>query len=367
MTKTTYVPVGIIKQFMMDVFQGLGVPAEDAAISAEVLITSDLRGIESHGVGRLKYYYDRITAGVHHTQTEIEVVKETETTVLIDGHHGMGHVVAYNAMRTAIEKAKTYGLGAASVRNGTHFGIAGYYPLMAATEGLVGFTVTNARPSIAPTFSTEPMLGTNPIAFAAPSDMPYPFCLDAATSIAQRGKIEVASRAEKPVPEGWVVDTEGQSLTDPDQILKDFGEAAAALLPLGGAGEEYAGYKGYSLATMVEILAAALAGGPFMKDLLGFAEDGSRRPYMLGHFFLAIDVEHFVPLPVFKKVTGGIMRTLQNARKAPGAERIYVAGEKEYEREKVIRECGVPVNPNLRSELCFMRDELNIEGYTEYF
>ncbi len=104
-----------------------------------------------------------------------------------------------------------------------------------------------------------------------------------------------------------------------------------------------------------------------MKDLLGFAEDGSRRPYMLGHFFLAIDVEHFVPLPVFKKVTGGIMRTLQNARKAPGAERIYVAGEKEYEREKVIRECGVPVNPNLRSELCFMRDELNIEGYTEYF
>ncbi len=367
MTDITCVPVDVIQNFMIDVFTGLGVPEEDARITAEVLITSDLRGIESHGVGRLKYYYDRINWGVHKTQTEMELVKETETTALVDGHHGMGHVISYKSMQMAIEKAKQYGLGAVSVRNGTHFGIAGYYPLMAAKEGLIGFTVTNARPSIAPTFSTEPMLGTNPIAFAAPSDMPYPFCLDGATSIAQRGKIEVAARAEKPVPPGWVTDAEGHTLTDPEQILEDFGKAAAALLPLGGAGEAYAGYKGYSLATMVEILSASLSGGPFMKDLLGFDEDGNRRPFMLGHFFLAIDVEHFVPLPVFRQVTGGIMRALQNARKAPGAERIYVAGEKEYEREKVIRERGVPVNVNLRKELCFMRDELAIEGYKAYF
>jgi LDH2 family malate/lactate/ureidoglycolate dehydrogenase len=367
MTDVTYVPVDVIQNFMVDVFMGLGVPEEDARISAGVLITSDLRGIESHGVGRLKYYYDRINWGVHRTRTEMEIVKETETTALVDGHHGMGHVISHKSMRMAIDKAKQYGLGAVSVRNGTHFGIAGYYPLMAAKEGLIGFTVTNARPSIAPTFSTEPMLGTNPIAFAAPSDMPYPFCLDGATSIAQRGKIEVAARAEKPVPPGWVTDADGHALTDPDQILEDFGKAAAALLPLGGAGEEYAGYKGYSLATMVEILSASLSGGPFMKDLLGFDEDGNRRPFMLGHFFLAIDVEHFVPLSVFRQITGGIMRALQNARKAPGAERIYVAGEKEYEKEKVIRERGVPVNVNLRKELCFMRDELAIEGYEAYF
>jgi LDH2 family malate/lactate/ureidoglycolate dehydrogenase len=254
-----------------------------------------------------------------------------------------------------------------AVRNGTHFGIAGYYALMAADEGMMGLTVTNARPAIAPTFSTEPMLGTNPIAFAAPSDMDYAFCFDGATSIAQRGKIEVLARAEKPIPEGWVIDAQGNSLTDPDQALADFGKAQAALLPLGGAGELLAGYKGYDLAALVEILSASLCGGVFMKDLLGFAEDGSHRPYMLGHFFLAIDIEHFVPLDLSRRITGQIMRALQNARQAPGQERIYVAGEKEYENEQRIRQQGVPVNANLRRELQTMRDELNISGYESYF
>ena len=367
MTEITCIPVSVIEDFMVAVFQGLGVPRDEAHICADVLITSDLRGIESHGVGRLKYYYDRIEAGVHLTKTEMEIVKETETTALVDGHHEMGHVIAYRSMRMAMDKARQYGLGAVTVRNGTHFGIAGYYSLMAAKEGMMGFTVTNARPAVAPTFSTEPMLGTNPIAFAAPSDMGYPFCFDGATPITQRGKIEVAARAEKPVPAGWVIDAQGNPMTDPVKILKDFGTATAALLPLGGAGEELAGYKGYSLGTMVEILSASLCGGVFMKDLLGFAPDGSRRPYMLGHFFLAIDIEHFIPLEVSRRITGQIMRTLQNARKAPGAERIYVAGEKEYEKEKQIRERGVPVNPNLRRELQIMRDELGISGYEAYF
>jgi L-2-hydroxycarboxylate dehydrogenase (NAD+) len=267
----------------------------------------------------------------------------------------------------AIEKARQYGLGAAAVRNGTHFGIAGYYPLMAAKEGMMGVTVTNARPAIAPTLGTEPMLGTNPIAFAAPSDMAYPFCFDGATSITQRGKIEVAARAEKPVPEGWVIDAEGNPATDPDQILEDMGRAQAALLPLGGAGELLAGYKGYDLATMVEILSASLCGGAFMKDLLGVAPDGSRRPYMLGHFFLAVDIKHFVPLELSRRITGEIMRTLQASRKAPGQDRIYVAGEKEYEKQALIREQGVPVNRNLRHELQVMRDELQIPGYEDSF
>ena len=367
MTETTYVPVSLIENFMMDVFQGLGVPKDEAHICADVLVTSDLRGIESHGVGRLKYYYDRIQAGVHLTKTEMEVVKETETTALVDGHHGMGHVIAYRSMRMAMDKARQYGLGAVTVRNGTHFGIAGYYPLMAAKEGMMGFTVTNARPAVAPTFSTEPMLGTNPIAFAAPSDVDYPFCFDGATPITQRGKIEVAARAEKPVPPGWVIDAQGKPMTDPVKILKDFGTATAALLPLGGAGEELAGHKGYGLGAMVEILSASLCGGVFMKDLLGFAPDGSRRPYMLGHFFLAIDIEHFVPLEVSRRITGQIMRALQDARKEPGQERIYVAGEKEHEQEQIIREQGVPVNPNLRRELQVLRDELGISGYEAYF
>ncbi|MGD8738657.1 MAG: Ldh family oxidoreductase [Anaerolineae bacterium] len=367
MDEIQHIPVDVVQAFMSAVFEKLGTPAEDARICAEVLIAADLRGIESHGVGRLKYYYDRIQAGVQFTSTEMKLVKETETTAVIDGQHGMGHVIAYRAMRLAIDKARHFGLGAVTVRNGTHFGIAGYYPLMAVEEGMMGLTVTNARPAITPTFGAEPMLGTNPIAFAAPSDMEFPFCLDAATSISQRGKIEVAARAEKPVPEGWVIDAEANPATDPDEILEDLGKGTAAFLPLGGAGELFAGYKGYGLAAMVEILSASLSGGVFMKDLLGFAPDGSRRPYMLGHFFLAVDIEHFVPMELSRQITGQIMRDLQNARKAPGQERIYVAGEKEWEQEAIVRERGVPVNRNLRQELEIMRDELEIQGFEAYF
>jgi L-2-hydroxycarboxylate dehydrogenase (NAD+) len=367
LTEITYVPVDLVHQFMIDVFETLGTPPDEARICADVLIASDLRGIESHGIARLKYYYDRIQAGVQSVETEIEVVKESETTAVLDGHDGMGHVIAYRAMRLAMDKARQYGVGAVTVRNGTHFGIAGYYPLMAAEEGMIGLCVTNARPAQAPTFGTEPMLGTNPIAFAAPSDLGFAFCLDAATSISQRGKVEVAARAGKPVPEGVITDPEGQPLTDPERILADMNQAAAAFLPLGGAGEELAGYKGYGLATIVEILSASLSGGVFMKDLLGFAPDGSRRPYMLGHFFLAIDIEHFIPLETSRRITGSIMRSLQASRKAPGHDRIYVAGEKEHEMLEIVRQAGIPVNANLRSELQTMRDALGIQGYEAHF
>ena len=367
MTDITYIPIDVMQHFMMDVLRGLGVLEDDARICTDVLIASDLRGIESHGVGRLKYYYDRIKWGVQSAQTHLEIVKETETTALVDGHHGMGHVIAHGSMRMAMDKAKRYGLGAVAVRNSTHFGIAGYYPLMAAAEGMMGFTVTNARPAIAPTFGTEPMLGTNPIAFAAPSDMPYPFCFDGATPITQRGKIEVLARAEKPAPEGWLIDAEGNPATDPAKILQDLDKGMAAFLPLGGQGEQFSGHKGYGLATMVEILCASLSEGAFLRDLMGFAPDGSRRPFMLGHFFLAIDVARFVPPEVSRRITGQIMRDLQGSRKEPGHEHIYVAGEKEYEKEKVVRARGIPSNPNLRRELQIMRDELEIEGYEKCF
>ncbi len=362
-----YIPVDVVQRFMIDVFTGLGVPAEDAAICADVLIAADLRGIESHGIGRLKYYYDRIRAGVQKTHTQIQVIKDTETTAVLDGGHGMGHVIAYRAMQMAIEKARRYGLGAVAVRNSTHFGIAGYYPLMAVKEGMMGLTVTNARPAIAPTFGTEPMLGTNPIAFADPTDLPFPFCFDAATSITQRGKIEVLEREEAPAPMGWVIDARGDPVTDPTAILKGLDSGEAALLPLGGAGELMGGHKGYGLAAVVEILSASLQEGAFLKDLLGKAPDGSRRPYMLGHFFLAIHIEHFIPLEVSRRITTQILLELQRSRKAPGCERIYVAGEKEYEMEQERRRTGIPVNENLQRELQIMRDELGIPGYEAYF
>ncbi len=361
------IPVETLQDFVEQAFVALGTPPDDARICAEVLLASDRQGIESHGVGRLKVYYERIRAGVQQVRTEIEIVKETETTALVDGHHGMGAVIAHRSMRLAMDKARQYGLGAVAVRNSTHFGVAGYYSRMAAAEGMIGLALTNARPVIPPTFGAEPMLGTNPIAFAAPSDNAYPFSFDAATSTVSRGKIEVLARAEKPAPEGWVVDAAGAPLTDAPEILGCLENGSAMLLPLGGAGETTGGYKGYDLAAMVEILCATLCGGAYMKDLLGKAPDGSRRPYMLGHFFLAIDIAHFLPVAVSGQITGQIMRDLQNARRAPGQDRIYVAGEKEYEREEIVRERGVPLNRSLRRDLGTVRDGLGIRGYEAYF
>ncbi|MBN1136349.1 MAG: Ldh family oxidoreductase [Anaerolineae bacterium] len=362
-----YVPADVLQRFVEQVFVALGTPEEDARVCAAVLLASDRQGIESHGIGRLRVYYERIRAGVQLVKTEPEIVTETETTAVVDGHHGMGAVIAFRAMRLAMDKARRYGLGAVAVRNSTHFGIAGYYSRMAAAEGMIGLALTNARPVIPPTFGAEPMLGTNPIAFAAPSDLAFPFSFDAATSTVSRGKIEVAARAEKPVPEGWVMDDSGAPLADARQILRDLDTGKAMLLPLGGAGEGTGGYKGFDLATMVEILCACLSHGATMKDLLGIAPDGSRRPYMLGHFFLAIDVAHFLPIEVSKQITGQIMRDLQNAHKAPGQERIYVAGEKEHERQALVAEQGIPVNRNLRRDLQAVRDELGIAGYEDYF
>jgi len=361
--QTILVPVETLERFMRDVFVALGVPAEDAAICADVLITSDRRGIESHGVGRLKMYYDRIRAGIQQPVTRFQVVKEGPTTAVVDGGHGMGHVIAYRAMQMAIDKAREYGLGAVAVRNSTHFGIDGYYPLMAVKEGMIGMAFTNARPSIAPTFGVQPMLGTNPIAFGAPTDEECPFLFDAATSITQRGKIEVLDRAEKPTPAGWVIDQTGEFATDTPQILRDLVARTNALVPLGGIGELLGGHKGYCLAAMVEILSAALQDGSYLYDLSGFDAAGNRQPYQLGHFFLALDIEHFVPLERFQAVTGDIVRQLRASRKAPGQERIYTAGEKEWEMAKLVRERGVPVNPNLQKNIKTMQTEL---GLTEY-
>lgn len=361
--KTVNIPVDMLQRFMEDVFQGLGVPASDAQISARVLIASDLRGVESHGVGRLKYYYDRIKAGQHNPVTQFEVVRETPATALVDGHHGMGHVIATRAMQMAIEKARVYGMGSVAVRNSTHFGIAGYYPLMAVQENMVGMAFTNARPSIAPTFSVQPMLGTNPIAFGAPSDEPFPFLFDAATSISQRGKFEVLERAGKKAAEGWVIDQEGHYITDPHIVLQGLTKSTAALLPLGGMGEELGGHKGYGLATIVEILSASLQSGMFLYGLQGLNPDGTRRPFMLGHFFQAISIEAFVELEEFKHTTGEILRQLRAAEKAPGQKRIFTAGEKEYYSEIKVREQGVAANANLQKEITIMQQELGLSSY----
>ena len=322
-----YVSWELIGNFMTDAFKAVGVPEEDAKICADVLMESDRRGIESHGANRFKpLYIDRIEAGIQNPVTNFEIIKETPTTIVADAHDGMGMVASKKAMDIIIEKAKKYGMGMAAVRNSTHYGIAGYWATMASDAGMVGITGTNARPSIAPTFGVENMLGTNPLTVAFPTDEEFPFCLDCATSITQRGKIEYFARSGKPTPAGMVIGNDGSALTDSDQILVDLTTGKAALAPLGGIGEDLAGYKGYGYATIVEILSAALQAGSYLKMLNGI-QDGKRVPYHLGHFFIVIDTEAFMGLDSFKKTCGNILRDLRASKKAPGQDRIYTAGE----------------------------------------
>ncbi len=358
-----WVDCDILENFMIDAFKGVGVPEEDAKICADVLITADKRGIDSHGVGRFKtIYYDRLKKGIQSPVTRFEVVKEGPTTAVVDGHNGMGQVIAKKAMQIAIQKAQEYGMGMVVAKNSTHYGIAGYYALMAVEAGMIGITGTNARPAIAPTFGVENMLGTNPLTFALPTDEEFPFCLDCATSMVQRGKIELYERAEKEVPEGWVIGIDGKTKTNPHQILEDFQKGRAALVPLGGIGEETAGYKGYGYATVVEILSAALTGGKFLKMLSGIEED-KEVPINLGHFFIAINISSFIDLTSFKKTTGDILRSLRASKKAPGAERIYTAGEKEYLAWLERKEKGIPINKNLQKQLLAVQRELNLTKY----
>ncbi|MHA2106868.1 MAG: Ldh family oxidoreductase [Candidatus Hodarchaeales archaeon] len=352
-----FFPADTLVDFMKDVFVKLDVPIEDAEICADVLIRSDLRGIESHGCQRLKMYYDRIVSGIQSPKTQFKILKETATTARIDAGHGMGHVAAYRGMQLAIKKAKEFGTGAVSVGNSTHYGIAGYYSLMAIKEGMIGITCTNARPSIAPTYGVDAMMGTNPLTIGIPTDEEFPFLIDCATSITQRGKIEVKARTNSSIPEGWVITNQGNLATDSGEILGDLIEGTSALLPLGGAGEILGGHKGYGYAAAVEILSAALSNGPFMKELT------LDKGYKLGHFFMAIDVEGFLPLNTFKKISGSILRQLRGSKKAPGHNRIYTAGEKEYLSENEREKTGIPIMPSILEDLKFLQNELKLSDY----
>ncbi|MBR6952178.1 MAG: Ldh family oxidoreductase, partial [Oscillospiraceae bacterium] len=306
---------------------------------------------------------DRIKAGIQNPVTNFEVIKETETTAVVDGHDGMGQVIGYKSMKMAIEKAKKYGMGMVAVRNSCHYGIAGYYPWMACKEGCIGMTGTNARPSVAPTFGVEGMFGTNPLTLGFPTDEPFDFNIDCATSITQNGKIEYYARIGHDTPEGMVIGRDGKPMTDSVQILKDIRSKKAALAPLGGIGETLAGYKGYGYATVVEILRAALQNGIFLKDLEGKNPDGTPHPYHLGHFFLVINPEFFMGLDAFKKTAGEILRQLRASEKAPGQERIYTAGEKEWDVWQQRKDRGVPVTEAVQKEFIQVRDDL---GLTEF-
>jgi L-2-hydroxycarboxylate dehydrogenase (NAD+) len=369
MADSVWIPFDRMERFVAEVLTAIGVPPAEAALCADVLLEADRRGIDSHGVGRLKtIYYDRIVHHkIQHPVTDFKVVRDVGATAVIDGGHGMGMVVARRCMEMAMDKAKEHGLGMVVARNSTHYGFAAYYPLMACKRDMIGVTGTNARPSIAPTHGVENMLGTNPLVFAIPTDEPFPFTNDYATSVIQRGKIEQYEREGRACPPGLVVDRQGRSMTDPSKILQALVDGEAALTPIGGVEEETGSHKGYGFATVTEILSAALQQGAFLKQLSGFDDAGNRVPYALGHWFMAIDIACFCEPAAFRRRTGDILRALRNSRKAPGKERIYTCGEKEHLAWLERRDRGVPVNAALMKQLCAMRAELGLTGWDDLF
>lgn len=351
-----------LKAFCVRVFEKLDVPEEDGRTAAEVLVTADLRGVDSHGVARLRRYVNGLRNGLAVAHPQEVVVAETPTTAVIDAGAGLGHPVSRRAMEKAIQKAKEYGSGFVTVRNSNHYGIAGYYAMMALEHDCIGMSMTNASVLVVPTFGRNAALGTNPIAVAAPADRERPFVLDMATSTVPRGKLEVYNRLEKPIPLGWATDETGTSTTDAKRVLENSKQlAGGGLLPLGGAGELLSGHKGYGLALWVDIFCGVLAGAAYADLVYPRTSDGKPLPSQIGHFFGAWRVDAFRPVDEFKAAMDDLQRRLKDIPKATGETRIYIHGEKEYEEaERRTRE-GIPLNPKVAADLRAIGEELGVE------
>jgi LDH2 family malate/lactate/ureidoglycolate dehydrogenase len=340
----------------------MGVSSEDARITADVLVQANLRGIDSHGVARLARYVNGLRDGVMLARPEEEIVVETPTTVTFDAGAGLGQPVSHRAMRKAIEKARDYGCGFATVRNSNHYGIAGYYAMMALEQDMIGISTTNAAVLVVPTFGRDAMYGTNPIALAVPAGEERPFVMDMATSTVPRGKLEVYHRQEKSLPLGWATDERGVPTSDAAQVLDNFVKrAGGGLLPLGGAGEEFSGYKGYGMGLLVEILSAVLPGAAYLTSVYPKDSDGQPLPADLGHFFGAWRLDAFRPAEGFKADMDKFIRELKGGNLAEGTTRIYVHGEKEFEMADQRGEHGIPLEAKVEASLKQIAADLNIQ------
>jgi len=342
-----------LQALVCEIFKAYQIPEPDARVCAEVLLSADLRGIDSHGVARLPLYINKLKNKSINPKPEIKVVHELPATALVDGDNGMGPVVAKKSMELAIEKAKKVGAGLVSVRRSNHFGIAGYYSMMALKEGMIGLAMCNAVSSVSPTFGIAPMLGTNPLSLSAPAGELKPFVLDMATSVVPTGKIEEALRRQEKVPLGWLFDQEGKFTDDPLMMLK-----GGTLAPLGGI-RKLGGHKGYGLALMVDILSAVLSDANY-----GAKQEGltSMRPEPsnVGHFFMAFQVEGFRPLEEFKKTMDQALQAIKDSPKAPGHNRIYIHGEPEFEAEEQRRKTGIKLHPLVEMSLKNIAQEVGI-------
>ena len=342
-----------LKSFVTTVLEKVGVSPEDAATVADVLVAADLRGVESHGVARLEsYYVSRIRAGQLEASPKLTTVRETPTSVLVDAGNGLGHPAGKKTMQRVLDKAAQTGAAFGAVRNSNHFGIAGYYAMMALGRDMIGIASTNSVRYGAPTFGRDVMLGTNPLAFAIPAKNEPAFVLDFATTTVPKGKLEVYNRKGKQLNPGWAIDANGHETLDPNVALK------GALLPLGGYGVDNGGHKGYGLGLLVDILCGVLSGGAFGNDLP--LPGDPPLPGKISHFFAAFKIDGFRDPEQFKADMDVELRAFKDSAKAPGHDRIYVAGEIEHEKTEFNRAHGVPVHVKVWSGLEKLAGELDI-------
>ncbi len=336
MVKSLYYRYEDLYEYVVHFFVKLHVSEADAKIAADVLLSADLRGVNSHGIIRLHTYYgQRLVDGRIDPLSPVTTLRESGVTLALDGGNGLGQVVGHQAMTRCIEKAEASGAALVTVRNSNHYGIAGYFAMMALPHDMIGISLTNSRPLVAPTYGRTAVMGTNPIAVAVPAGEERPFVLDMATSIVPIGKVTVYSKAQEEIPEGWGIDRNGELTRDPNAVLE-----GGALHPLGGT-DILRGYKGYGLSLLVDLLSGVLSGAAFA-DRVGKPND-TNPGTNVGHFFAAIQIEALRDLLGFKADMDEIIRLLKNAPKVEGQERIYIHGEKEFELQEHNRENGIPL------------------------
>jgi LDH2 family malate/lactate/ureidoglycolate dehydrogenase len=344
--------------FVLHVFLKMGCSNEDAHLASTVLLSADLRGIDSHGIARLVGYVRLWEAGRINLTPNIKIVHETPSTAVVDGDKGLGLVVAPKAMQIAMNKAKQVGTGWVSVKNSNHFGIAGYHAMMALSQDMIGMAMTNASALVAPTYAAEKMLGTNPIAVAVPAGNEFPFVADFATTTAANGKLEIAQRNNEPIPTGWAQDAEGNPSNDA-HILKKGG----ALLPLGSE-KELGSHKGYALGSIVDIFSAVLSGasfGPWAPPFPAYVPMPDNMPGEgLGHFLGAMRIDAFRPAQDFKSNMDIWLNRFRNAKPSEGHERVYVAGDMERNMEIVRMKEGIPLVKDVVSDLLSLSNKFSI-------
>lgn len=354
----THFPYEQLFRFAKDVFTKIGCSEEDALVATNVLLSADLRGIDSHGIARLSGYVRLWDVKRVNACPQVKILHETPSTATVDGDGGLGLVVAPKSMQIAIDKAKQVGTGWVSVQNSNHFGIAAFHAMMALEEDMIGICMTNASPLVAPTFSVERLLGTNPICVAVPAGNQAPFVADMATTTAANGKLEILQRKSGVAPLGWIQNKDGKPSTDPHEL-----KVGGALLPLGGD-REHGSHKGYALGAIVDIFSAVLSGanyGPWVPPFPAYVPMPTGMPGNgIGHFFGAMRVDAFRPAEEFKQHMDKWIERFRSAKTAEGFEKVIIPGDPEREIEAERREKGIPLLGPVVDDLNYLAEKFGL-------